>query len=169
MEHSILKPLSVTNNSIGSRTAASGNVGAAILTNVARSCRSWIDGVICNWKGLESHFFALAHVINFIWLFGHARLFCGKLSHPSLISQSGPCKKLRSSNLPLSGKKREHTSHVTGMLATRKYCWFACYVTHFSCKKMNFRNIGDFHVFHVNRSVNIFLLQRKKFYSVKIC
>ena len=30
-------------------------------------------------------------------------------------------------------------------------------------------NIGVFHVFHVNRSVNIFLLNRKFFYVTKIC
>ena len=39
-------------------------------------------------------------------------------------------------------------------------------------KKMqifNFINYGVFHVFHVNRSVIIFLLHRKFFYSVKIC
>ena len=28
---------------------------------------------------------------------------------------------------------------------------------------------GVFHLFHINRSVNIFLLHKKKLYSVKIC
>ena len=34
------KPLTDTNNSFGSRTAATGNVGAAILAHLARSDRS---------------------------------------------------------------------------------------------------------------------------------
>ena len=49
----LLKPLSVTNNSVGLRTAAAGNEGAAFMAHVARSGRSRIDAVICNWKGLE--------------------------------------------------------------------------------------------------------------------
>ena len=45
--------LSVTNNSVGPRTAAVGKVGTAIVAHVARSGRSRIDAVICNWKGLQ--------------------------------------------------------------------------------------------------------------------
>ena len=41
-----IKPLSVTNNNVDSRTAAAGNVGAAIVAHVARSGRSRIDAVI---------------------------------------------------------------------------------------------------------------------------
>ena len=44
--HSLLKPPSVTNKSFGLRTAASGNVGAAIVAHVALSGRSRIDAVI---------------------------------------------------------------------------------------------------------------------------
>ena len=47
------KPLSLTNSSVGSRTAAAGNVGTALLL-----CSTWLavsrsrtDAVICNWKG----------------------------------------------------------------------------------------------------------------------
>ena len=36
-------------------------------------------------------------------------------------------------------------------------------------KKRKKCNNGVFHVFHVNRSVNIFLLNRKIFYVTKIC
>ena len=43
-----IKPLSATNNSVGSRTAAVGNVGAAIIPHVGRSGRFQIDAVICN-------------------------------------------------------------------------------------------------------------------------
>ena len=49
------KPLSVTNSSIGSRTAAAGNVGAAIVAHLAGSVRSRTDVIICNWKVLYSH------------------------------------------------------------------------------------------------------------------
>ena len=50
----VVKPFSVTNNSVGSRTAAAGYVGAAIVDHVARSGSSRIDAVICNWKGLKT-------------------------------------------------------------------------------------------------------------------
>ena len=40
-------------NSVGSRTTAAGNMGAAIVAHVARSDRSRIDAVICNWKQLQ--------------------------------------------------------------------------------------------------------------------
>ena len=43
-----IKPLSATNNSVGSRTAAVGNVEAAMLAHVAHSGRSRTDAVICN-------------------------------------------------------------------------------------------------------------------------
>ena len=42
------KPLSVTKNSVSSRTAAVGNEGAAIVAHVARSGRSGTDADICN-------------------------------------------------------------------------------------------------------------------------
>ena len=48
------KPLSVTNNCVGSRTAAVvnvGNVGAAFIAHVARRDRSRTDAFICNLKG----------------------------------------------------------------------------------------------------------------------
>ena len=38
--------ISVTKNSVGSQTAAVGNVGAAVVDNVARSRRSRTDAVI---------------------------------------------------------------------------------------------------------------------------
>ena len=44
--------LSKANNSLGSRTAAVGNMGAAIVAHMARSICSRIAAVICNWKGL---------------------------------------------------------------------------------------------------------------------
>ena len=44
----ILKPLSVTDNSVGSQTAAAGNVGVAIVAYVAHSVSSRTDAVICN-------------------------------------------------------------------------------------------------------------------------
>ena len=44
---SAFKPLLVTNNSFGSRTAAADNMGAATAAHVARSVRSRIDAVIC--------------------------------------------------------------------------------------------------------------------------
>ena len=47
------KPFSVTNNSIGSQTAAAAKVGAAIVARVVCSGRSRIDDVICSWKGLK--------------------------------------------------------------------------------------------------------------------
>ena len=50
----VLKPLSFTSKSIGSRMAAAGNAGAAIVTHLARSSRSWTDAVIRNWKGLKT-------------------------------------------------------------------------------------------------------------------
>ena len=43
-----LKPLSVTNNSVGSGTAAAADVGAAVVAHVASSGRSRIDAVFCN-------------------------------------------------------------------------------------------------------------------------
>ena len=43
-----VKLLSVTNNSVSSRTATVGNVGAAIVTHGARSGSSRVDAVICN-------------------------------------------------------------------------------------------------------------------------
>ena len=43
-----LKPLLVTNNSVGSRTAAAGNVGASIVSHMACSGCSRTDAVICN-------------------------------------------------------------------------------------------------------------------------
>ena len=46
-------PISVTNNSVCSRTAAVGYVGAAIVDHVAGNGRSRTDAVICNWKGLK--------------------------------------------------------------------------------------------------------------------
>ena len=49
-----LNSLSVTNNSVGSRTATVGNVGAAVVAHVACSGRSRTNAVICNWKGLKS-------------------------------------------------------------------------------------------------------------------
>ena len=42
-----VKHLSVTNNSVGSRTAAVVNMGAVVVVHVARSGRSRIDAVIC--------------------------------------------------------------------------------------------------------------------------
>ena len=42
--------LSVINNSVDSRTAAAGNVAAAVVAHVARSGRSRTNAVICNWK-----------------------------------------------------------------------------------------------------------------------
>ena len=42
------------NNSVGSRTAAAGNVGAAIVTHVACNVRSRTDAVVHNWKGLRT-------------------------------------------------------------------------------------------------------------------
>ena len=48
-----LEPFSVTNNSVGSRTAAADIVGAAVVVHVAHSGRSWVDAVICNWKRLK--------------------------------------------------------------------------------------------------------------------
>ena len=48
-----LKPLSVTNNSVGSRTAAASKVGAAVVAHLAGSGRSRTDAVICGWKGLN--------------------------------------------------------------------------------------------------------------------
>ena len=47
-----LKPLSVTNNSFSSRTAAMGNLSAAVVAQVAHSARSRSDTVIYNWNGL---------------------------------------------------------------------------------------------------------------------
>ena len=47
-------PYSDTNNSVGSRTAAVGNVGAAVVVHVASNVRSQIAAVICNWKGLKN-------------------------------------------------------------------------------------------------------------------
>ena len=47
-----IKPLSVTNNIVGSRTAIAGNVGAAIVAHVVRSGRSRTNAAICNGKGL---------------------------------------------------------------------------------------------------------------------
>ena len=63
VEHSILTHFSVTNSSVGLRTAVAGNVGAAILTQVAvrESMLLFVTE-----KGLKVAFFALAHVINFI-------------------------------------------------------------------------------------------------------
>ena len=46
------KPFSVMNNSGGWRTAAAGNVGAAVVAQVAYSGRLRTDAVICSWKGL---------------------------------------------------------------------------------------------------------------------
>ena len=43
-----LKPLSVTNNSFSSRTAAMGNLSAAVVAQVAHSARSRSDTVIYN-------------------------------------------------------------------------------------------------------------------------
>ena len=42
------KPLSVTNNSVGSRTAAAGNLSAAVVFQVACSGRLRTDAVTCN-------------------------------------------------------------------------------------------------------------------------
>ena len=44
----------MNDNSIGLRTAATGNVDAAIVACVASSGRSRTDAIICNWKGLKS-------------------------------------------------------------------------------------------------------------------
>ena len=41
-----VKPLSATTSSVGSRTAAVGNIGAVIVAHVARSGRLRIDAVI---------------------------------------------------------------------------------------------------------------------------
>ena len=49
----ILKSVSVTNKSVGSRTAAADNVDHNSSTHVSRSGRPWTDGLICNLKGLE--------------------------------------------------------------------------------------------------------------------
>ena len=61
-------------------------------------------------------------------------------------------------------------------LATLEYLPFAFEFSHsFSCNFMMVEEMftgiidGVFHVLHVNISVTIFLLQRKNFYSVKIC
>ena len=43
-----IKLLSIKNNSVGSRTAAAGNFGAAIVAHVARGIRSRTNAVICN-------------------------------------------------------------------------------------------------------------------------
>ena len=43
-----MKPLSVTNSSVSSKTAAAGKMDAAIVAHVALSCRSRTDAVICN-------------------------------------------------------------------------------------------------------------------------
>ena len=43
-----VQPILDTNNSVGSRTAAADNVGAAIVAYVALSGRSRTDVVICN-------------------------------------------------------------------------------------------------------------------------
>ena len=42
-----VKPPSVKSNSVGFRTAAAGNVGAAVVAHAPRG-RSRIDAVICN-------------------------------------------------------------------------------------------------------------------------
>ena len=47
-----LKLLSATNNSVSSRTVSAGNVGAAIVAQLARSSRSRIVAFICYWNGL---------------------------------------------------------------------------------------------------------------------
>ena len=52
LEKGRVKPFSVTNNSVGLQPTAARNVGAAIVAHVARSGRSRINAVICNWKGL---------------------------------------------------------------------------------------------------------------------
>ena len=44
---SALKPLSVTNNSVGSRTATASQVGQNSSAYIARSGRSRTDAVIC--------------------------------------------------------------------------------------------------------------------------
>ena len=46
------KPLSLTNDSVGSQTDAVSHVGHNSSDLVACSGRSWTDAVICNWKGL---------------------------------------------------------------------------------------------------------------------
>ena len=51
-----LVPISATNNSVGSRTAAAGNMSAAIVAHLAHSGHSRTDAVICNWKGIYSMF-----------------------------------------------------------------------------------------------------------------
>ena len=48
LRNSTVKPVSVMENSVGSRMAAAGNVGAAIVTHVVRSVHSRTDTVICN-------------------------------------------------------------------------------------------------------------------------
>ena len=47
------------------------------------------------------------------------------------------------------------------------FYWFCNFFVNLGNLAVN--DIGVFNVFHVNRSVNIFLLHRKIFYSVKIC
>ena len=52
LKKSPLMSFSKANNSLSSRTAAVGNMGAAIVAHMARSICSRIAAVICNWKGL---------------------------------------------------------------------------------------------------------------------
>ena len=71
-----LKPLSITHTSVGSRTAAAGNVGATVLLHVAKSGRSRTDAVICNWKGLKLVHTRIQEGVNF-WK------FCSSLNEAS--------------------------------------------------------------------------------------
>ena len=60
-------PPSVTNDSVGSRTAAACNVGAAIVAHVACSGCSRIDAVRCNWKRFQ--ILAARSLLFLKWIF----------------------------------------------------------------------------------------------------
>ena len=72
-------------NSVGSRSAASGFVGAAVVAHVAYSVRSRTYAVICNWKGLE-FFFNLCTKIGILWKINIAR---GYREHNKMLDPLG--------------------------------------------------------------------------------